>query len=45
MEKLLEDISFQAPDMAGVTIEVTPAMVRDRLHDIVISEDLSRFIL
>lgn len=45
MEKFLEEISFQAPDMAGVTIEVTPVMVRDRLHDIVISDDLSRYIL
>lgn len=45
MEKFLEEISFEAPDMAGVTVEVTPAMVRDKLHDIVISDDLSRYIL
>ncbi|MEW6137989.1 MAG: ATP-dependent protease ATPase subunit HslU [Thermodesulfobacteriota bacterium] len=45
MEKLLEEISFEAPDMNGVTVEVTPTMVREKLHDIVASDDLSRFIL
>ena len=45
MEKLLEEVSFEAPDMVGVTVEVTPAMVREKLHDIALSEDLSRFIL
>lgn len=45
MEKLLEEISFDAPDMAGVRIEITPQMVRDRLTDIVKSDDLSRYIL
>ncbi len=45
MEKLLEEISFDAPDMAGVTIEITPQMVRQRLTDIVQSDDLSRYIL
>lgn len=45
MEKLLEEISFEAPDMGGVTVPITPAMVRERLQDIVKSEDLSRYIL
>jgi ATP-dependent HslUV protease ATP-binding subunit HslU len=45
MEKLLEEISFEAPDMKGVTIKVTPQMVREKLQDIVKSEDLSRYIL
>ncbi len=45
MEKLLEEISFDAPDMAGVKIEITPEMVRQRLTDIVKSDDLSRYIL
>jgi len=45
MEKLLEEISFEAPDMNGVTVPITGAMVRERLQDIVKSEDLSRFIL
>ncbi len=45
MEKLLEEISFEAPDMHGVTATITPEMVRDRLQDIVKSDDLSRYIL
>jgi ATP-dependent HslUV protease ATP-binding subunit HslU len=45
MEKLLEEISFEAPDMFGITVTVTPEMVRDRLRDIVKSDDLSRYIL
>jgi ATP-dependent HslUV protease ATP-binding subunit HslU len=45
MEKLLEDVSFEAPDMQGVTVRITPEMVRERLRDIVKSDDLSRYIL
>lgn len=45
MEKLLEDVSFDAPDMFGVTVRVTREMVRQRLSEIVKSDDLSRFIL
>jgi ATP-dependent HslUV protease ATP-binding subunit HslU len=45
MEKLLEEVSFEAPDMFGVTVPVSAQMVRDRLQDIVQSEDLSRYIL
>ena len=45
MEKLLEEVSFEAPDMQGVTVRITPDMVRERLRDIVKSDDLSRYIL
>jgi ATP-dependent HslUV protease ATP-binding subunit HslU len=45
MEKLLEEISFEAPDMQGVTVKIDAQMVRDRLSEIVKSEDLSRYIL
>ena len=45
MEKLLEEVSFEAPDMQGVTVTVTAQMVQDTLQDIVKSEDLSRYIL
>jgi ATP-dependent HslUV protease ATP-binding subunit HslU len=45
MEKLLEEVSFEAPDMQGVTVPITPEMVRERLRDIVKSDDLSRYIL
>jgi ATP-dependent HslUV protease ATP-binding subunit HslU len=45
MEKLLEEVSFEAPDMWGVTVRISQQMVRERLQDIVKSEDLSRYIL
>ncbi len=45
MEKLLEEVSFEAPDMNGVTVTITPQMVREKLQDIVKSDDLSRYIL
>jgi ATP-dependent HslUV protease ATP-binding subunit HslU len=45
MEKLLEEISFEAPDMAGITLPIDRNMVHQRLQDIVKSDDLSRYIL
>ena len=45
MERLLEDISFNAPDMAGQEITIDAAYVRDKLHGIAEDLDLSRYIL
>ncbi len=45
MEKLLEDVSFNAPDLKGRTITITGDTVRGRLADIAANEDLSRYIL
>ena len=45
MEKLLEEISFTAPETAGRSIVVDAEYVRERLADLVKDEDLSRFIL
>jgi ATP-dependent HslUV protease ATP-binding subunit HslU len=45
MEKLLEDISFRAPELAGTAVTVDRAMVEDRLAALVAREDLSRYIL
>ncbi|MDR2392518.1 MAG: ATP-dependent protease ATPase subunit HslU [Planctomycetota bacterium] len=45
MEKLLEDISFNAPDLRGRTIGIDSETVRGRLADIVANEDLSKYIL
>jgi ATP-dependent HslUV protease ATP-binding subunit HslU len=45
MERLLEEVSFQAPDMAGVELSVDLAYVRDALADLVQNEDLSRYVL
>jgi ATP-dependent HslUV protease ATP-binding subunit HslU len=45
MEKLLEEVSFHAPDMGGQTVQVDAKFVRQKLADIVKDEDLSRYIL
>jgi ATP-dependent HslUV protease ATP-binding subunit HslU len=45
MERLLDEVSFEAPHMAGVRVEVSGAMVRERLASIVTNQDLSRYIL
>ncbi len=45
MEKLLEEISFTAPDLATQEITITDAYVRERLSALIEDEDLSRYIL
>ena len=45
MEKLLEEVSFSAPDMNGVTVNVDKQYVRSQLKDIVEDQDLARYIL
>ena len=45
MEKLLEEISFTAPDAAGTAVPIDADYVHGRLTDLVKDEDLSRFIL
>ncbi|MCH8847575.1 MAG: HslU--HslV peptidase ATPase subunit, partial [Chloroflexi bacterium] len=45
MEKLLEQRSFDAPDLGGSQHVVDEAFVRERLEDLVQDEDLSRYIL
>ncbi|WP_347860604.1 ATP-dependent protease ATPase subunit HslU [Salimicrobium sp. PL1-032A] len=45
LEKLLEDLSFEAPDVMMETIEITPQYVDSKLSAIVEDKDLSRFIL
>jgi len=45
MEKLLEDISFNAPDLGKQKITITDAYVRERLANLIEDEDLSRYIL
>jgi len=45
LERLLEDISFDAPEKKGSKINITAEQVRERLADVVKSEDLSRYIL
>ena len=45
MEKILEEISFEAPDIKGQTIPITGQYVKEKLADIIKNEDLSRYIL
>jgi ATP-dependent HslUV protease ATP-binding subunit HslU len=45
MEKLLETISFDAPDAEATQFVVTAGYVREQLAEISEDEDLSRFIL
>ncbi len=45
MERLLEDISFNAPDMKGQHIIIDERFVQAKLKDIVQDEELSRYIL
>jgi ATP-dependent HslUV protease ATP-binding subunit HslU len=44
-EKLLEDLLFEAPDIAPASVTVTADYVRERLSDIVADEDLNKYIL
>lgn len=45
MEKLLEDISYRAPEMGGDSISIDENYVQNTLSELAKDEDLSRFIL
>ena len=45
LEKLLEDLSFEAPDITMETIKITPEYVDEKLSSIAKDKDLSQFIL
>src|ERR1700736_6424374 len=45
LEKLLEDVSFDGPDLKKKNVKVDVAYVRKQLADIVKDQDLSRYIL
>ncbi len=45
MERLLEDISFSAPEMRGERIPITKAYVKEKLGEFLEKDDLSRYIL
>jgi ATP-dependent HslUV protease ATP-binding subunit HslU len=45
MEKLFEDLSFEAEDRQGETVTVDAAYVRERLSDLAGDADLSKYIL
>ena len=45
LERLLEEVSFEAPDLKAKEITIDAAYVQQKLHAIVEDEDLSKFIL
>jgi ATP-dependent HslUV protease ATP-binding subunit HslU len=45
LERLLDEVSFEAPEMAGVHVRVDADFVRRALSDIVKNQDLSRYVL
>jgi ATP-dependent HslUV protease ATP-binding subunit HslU len=45
MEKLLEDLSFEAEDRQGETVTIDEEYVRDRLAGLAKDTDLSKYIL
>ncbi len=45
MERLLEPLSFDAPDLEKQTVVIDEALVRERLGDLMDNQDLSQFIL
>lgn len=45
MEKILEEVSFSAPDKSGSTVIIDDKYVDEHLGDLVENEDVSRYIL
>lgn len=45
IERVIEDISFEANEYGGETVEVDKALVEKRLSDVVEDQDLARYIL
>ena len=43
--KMLEDLSFEAPNMPNAVVDITPQYVDDKLKSISTNKDLSAFIL
>jgi len=45
MERLLDELSFEAPGLGGTEVPITAAYVRERLAKVLENEDLSKYIL
>jgi ATP-dependent HslUV protease ATP-binding subunit HslU len=45
MERVLDDLAFEAPELGQTTIPITAAYVRERLEGVLKDEDLSQYIL
>jgi ATP-dependent HslUV protease ATP-binding subunit HslU len=45
LERLLEEISFDAPSLSGTQVEITAEFVEERLGELAVNQDLSQYIL
>jgi ATP-dependent HslUV protease ATP-binding subunit HslU len=45
MERVLDELAFEAPGLGTVTIPITATYVRERLDGVMKDEDLSQFVL
>jgi ATP-dependent HslUV protease ATP-binding subunit HslU len=45
MERILDEVSFAAPDRPGETVKIDAAYVEQHIGDLAKNADLSRFIL
>lgn len=45
LEKVIEDLSFEAPELSGIDVRIDREYVRSKLGEIVRNEDLTRYIL
>jgi ATP-dependent HslUV protease ATP-binding subunit HslU len=45
LERMLDDLLYNAPDIGAQTIPITPQYVRERLGALIADEDLTRYIL
>jgi ATP-dependent HslUV protease ATP-binding subunit HslU len=45
IERIVEDVSFSAPEMAGQTVVIDVAKVNEKVTDFLLKTDLSKFIL
>jgi ATP-dependent HslUV protease ATP-binding subunit HslU len=45
MEKLLDELSFEAPELGEQTVPITAVYVRERLQGLLDDEDLSQYVL
>jgi ATP-dependent HslUV protease ATP-binding subunit HslU len=45
IERIVEDVSFDAPDKEGETIEIDDAYVRTKVTEMLLSTDLKKYIL
>jgi ATP-dependent HslUV protease ATP-binding subunit HslU len=45
METLLEELSFEAPDISPTKVTITEDYVNEKLSDLAMDQDLGRYIL